>query len=375
MRTVSTAYRTLLAFSHPVLTFVDSWLGGDQLASNLPVVTGRLNLDDTGQPRGRLTLTLPARLPARRLDLDPAGNPAAPLANYGQRLNLRTGLMYPNRAVELFDLGWYLITGWAHNEENRTIDVEAVDLAQVVIDDKLTEPLTPAPGATFKSEFTRLIGGILPVSIPAGFPDRPVSSSAVWDRDREKSLADLCAAWPARWFVNDQGAATVAAPYGPVSDATPADFVLTDGAAGTVVSRARGSQRGALANVSVVDGKTGDGGAAAPHAVAVITDPASPIRAAGPYGRVTRFYASDLITTQAQADEAAAAQLVSYATAGRTESATAVPDPSVELGDVVRIFTRDGKAFTGRVRTIDLPVTADNGAMGIGIATLPMGVI
>lgn len=373
MRPTSDAWRALIGYSHPIVTVIESWLGPSQLAAHVPITAGRVAFDDTAVVKGRLTLTVPAHTPGQRWD--PAGNPLAPLGAYGQRLHLRTGIGYPTGELELLDLGWYLITGWRRDEDQATVAVEALDLAQLVLDDRLTAPSSPPPGATFASEFGRLLAGILPVSIPAGFPDRPIASTVVWERDRDKALADLCDAWPARWYVGDDGAAHVAATYGPVSETTPPDLTLTDGAAGTVTARARGAQRGALFNRIVVDGKAPDDATPRPHAVAEITSASSPIRAAGPYGRVTRFYASDLVTSQAQADDAAASMLVRYASAGRTEPVRAVPDPSIQLGDVTRVLTQDGDRYTARVEHITLPLTARDGPMEVTPGMLPAGVV
>jgi uncharacterized protein DUF5047 len=370
MRTVSSAWPVLLHHSHRVITRVDSYLGVAQLLANLPIKTGTITYDDTGKLRRRLALTVPAH--TSTMDLDPAGDPGAPLACYGQRLHVATGLGYPNGAQELCDHGWYLLTSWKRGDDNdATITIEGFDLAQLLDDDRLTAPSSPPAGASFASEFARLLDGLMPAVIPAGFPDRPVSTTTVWERERLDALATLCAAWPARWYVGDDGAAHVDYPYTAVTDTTPINLTLTDGVAGTVVNRARGGERAALYNCVVVDGRQPDDGSARPHAVSEITDSTSPIRTAGPYGRVVRFYESDLITTQPQAQATADAMLVAYSSAGRSESVTAVPDPSIQLGDVARIYTRDGNAFTGRITAIALPLTVDGGAMTLDIGMPP----
>lgn len=371
MRTTSLSWRALVPYSHAITTTVDSWLAGSVLAYGIPVESGQLAYDDTGVVKRRLTMSVPARTATHRWD--PGNDPAAPLANYGQRLHVQTGVVYPNGAVERLNHGWYLITSWERDEASGSVKVEALSVSQLVLDDRLVAPFTPLPGGTFASEFRRLLEGILPVRIPAGFPDPAVSQSIVFDRDRDKALADLCTAWPARWFVDDDGYATVAAPYGPVTPATGAVFTVTDGAAGTITGRARTAQRGALYNRIVVDGKVTDTGAAAPRAVADLTDPASPIRVGGPYGVVTRFYASDLITTQGQAQATADAMLVSYSTAGRVEKVTAVPDPAIELGDIGKIYTRDGDTYTGRVTALTLPLTIRDGPMALSVSVAPGG--
>ena len=372
MRAVSAAWPVIVANTHPMRTEIESWLGGVQLLGRVPLERAKIAYDDTATVKRRLTLTVPAEVDGVRLD--PGPDPGAPLASYGQRLYVRTGIGLPNGSPELVSHGWYLITGWRRNEEAGTIGVEAADLAQLIVDDRLTAPSSPPPGATFVSEFTRLVAGILPVVVEAGLADAAIgASSRVWERDRDAALSDLCTSWPARWWVGDDGAVHVGPVHPPVV-AGAETVALTDGRTGTVTGRSRQAQRGAIYNVIVVDGRVADDGTAGPHAVAQVTDAASPIRAAGPYGRVTRFYASDLITTQPQAQACADSMLVTYSTAGRVEGVDAVPDPALELGDVARVYTTDGDAYTGRITALTLPLTVDDGPMQVTIGYEPGGV-
>lgn len=374
MRSTSSAWATLLPYSHTIATRVESWLGGVQLVGAVPIENGKITYDDTGDIKRRVKLNVPAATPDRRR-WDPAGDPAAPLAAYGQRLHVSTGVRYPNGAFEYMDHGWYLITEWERDESEAIIAVEAVDLAQLIMDDKMPTATAPPPGATFASEFARIVGGIVPTVIDPGLVDRALPLTAVWERERHEAISTLLTAWPARWYVGDDGAAHAAPPYGPVTSTTPPDVVLRDGSGGTVAARARGAQRGALFNVVVVDGKAPDDGSPPPHAELAITDPASPIRATGPYGRVTRFFASDLITTGAQANDTALAILTSAASVGRSEKVKIVPNPAVELGDVARVYTRDGDVYTARVRAMTVPLTADDGPMEVTPGMLPAGVM
>lgn len=374
MRPTSNAWRSLIGYSHRVVTVVESWLAGVRLVDRIPITIGSIAFDDTGTVKRRLSMTVPARTPGMRWD--PAGNVTHPLAAYGQRLHVFSGIAYANRSVELLDLGWYLITGWKRDEDSASITVEGFDLARLIVDDRLLAPVSPAPGATFAGMVRQLVEPVgLAVVVDAGLADRAIGSSPVWDRERDRAVSDLCDAWPARWGLGDDGNVHVRRPYGLVTASTTPDVELTDGGTGTITGRAREADRGALYNALVVTGRTPDDGSARPYAVASVDDPGSPIRVTGPYGRVPRFYASDLITTQAQAQATADAQLVTYTTAGRSEPLRAVPDPALELGDVVRISTRDGDRYTARVTALTLPLTAAQGAMQITAAMTPAGVI
>jgi len=372
MRTCSTAWRTLIAYSHPIVTIVESWLGGTQLAANVPITSGQIDMDDSGSLKRLLRIKVPARTPDGRR-WDPAGDALAPLAAYGQRLKVSTGIRYANGATELLLAGWFVITSWDRKEDEGVIQVQAADLGLLIQDDRMLAPEAPPANATFTSEFVRLVNGTVPTAVSAALVDRALSSTVVWDRDRDKALTDLCNAWPARWYVDDTGTARADVPYGAVSPSTPAQVRLTDGSGGTITSRARKAQRTAIFNMVVVDGKAGATGAAAPHSVASVTMANSPIRATGPFGRRPQFFSSDLIGTQAQADATAQAMLVQVATMGRAEALTCVPDPSIQLGDVAEVMTRDGDRYVSRIVNLSLPLTAEDGPMSIVPAMLPGG--
>jgi hypothetical protein len=373
MRTVSPAWPYALAYSHPLVTRIDSWYGGSLVLADVPLTAGTITFDDTGTLKRALRIAVP-RQTYQHGRLDPGGDPYGPLAAYGQRLHVRTGIGHADGTSELLDWGWYLITGWSLSEDD-TLTVDAADLARLIQGRGFTAPAGPGFGASFYSAFSSALDGILPLApLPDGLEDGPVSPTMVWDRDRLAAINNICEAWPARWFVDDTGTIQLAPPYPDVPSDAPADVTLIDGNAGTVVHRARAAQRGAIFNTVVVTGRAGAG--ATPHAVASITDPASPIHPDGPYGAETRYLSSDLVTDQAQAELAAAALLAQSSTVGRTEIVTCIPDASVQLGDIRRVITADADPLTGRVTAGQLPLTAGQGdPMTLVISNAPRGTI
>jgi hypothetical protein len=380
MRKVSDLWRQLVPYSHAIVTKVDSYRGGQLLASDIPITAGVISYDDSTPIRRRLKLTVPARDGGIRWD--PGNDPLAPLAANGQRLRIATGLGYINGLPETVDLGETLITKWTRDEANGTIEIEATDLAQFVFDSGFVFPGTPSDAYGFafyfSAEFESLIQGVgspqglYPTVIDPGLANRGIlKSTVVYDGDRTKALETVMAAWPARWYVGDDGKAHAAAPYGPVDPAGAVTLTLTDGAAGTVISRARTAQRGAIFNFVMVRGKAMHAGGKQPWKFAYITDPDSPIYPLGPYGRVLRTFESDLIDNTIDAGAVADAQLIQYSSVGRSEKLACIPDASIELGDIARAFTLDGDTWVGRVGTIDLPLTASDGPMMIGLTNQP----
>lgn len=359
----------LLAYSHQIVSVADVWYGGKVLAADVPIAGGSVSFDDSATLKRTCELTVPAYADGVRYD--PGADPLAPLNCFGQRLHIMSGMVLPGGDQTLVDLGWYLITSWARNEAEATITVKGADLGLLIADDKALIYYAPLGGATLAGEAARLVNAILPVRIDSGLTDRAIPYGApVYGPDRTDSIDEICAAWPARWYVNDNGEVQFAQPYAPVTASTPPDVVVTDGAAGSVLGRARDGDRGRQNNIAVVEGITPDDGTAPPRAVAQINDLASPLRVSGPFGRRPRFVSSPFVATTAEAQAAADAYLDRWTAPGRAEAVSAAPDPRVQLGDVARVYTRDGDTFLGRVTKVDLPLTPSPDGMQLTVSTV-----
>lgn len=108
-------------------------------------------------------------------------------------------------------------------------------------------------------------------------------------------------------------------------------------------------------NVVVVRGEPQDGTTPV-QAVAMDDDPGSPTYAgsapgSSPYGRVTYFFSSPLLETQAAADAAAATVLANNVGAGATYSLIRPYDPTVDAGDVIAV---QGKNIAVDAVTVDI---------------------
>src|SRR5262249_51958106 len=94
-------------------------------------------------------------------------------------------------------------------------------------------------------------------------------------------------------------------------------------------------------NVIVARGEPQDGTAPV-QALALDTDPSYPTYAGTapgtrPYGRVTQFYSSPLLSTVAQAQSAANTILAGSVGAGATYTMTCPFDPTITSGDVIAV--------------------------------------
>lgn len=364
MRPVSPRWPITAATSHRAAVTVEAYYDG-RLLTEVPIIDGTLTFDATAKLSRRATITVPARTPATRTGSSPTyswipgDDPYHPLAAYGQRLHINAGLYHPDGSRELCDQGWYLIDSW--DTDGDTVTVDAVDLRRLIEDARLYFPESPpTPPGSHYSEFVRLVDGILPATpLPTELPDRPITSDRIWERERGEALDTLTKAWPATWRVDDEGRAAIAAPLPPeqpLPEQAVARFV--DGQNGTVISRGRAAQRGKVNNAIVVLGKTpgpDDPFGRQPAASTEITDPTNPLHVAGPYGRVPRFYASDMIVSLDQAYLVALTMIGRYAATARTDQVAALPDPALQLDDIASV-TVAGQTFTGRIASIKLPL-------------------
>lgn len=376
MRAVSANWAAGIATSHRVITTVEAWYDGVALR-DIPILAGTITYDDTATLRRRVAFEAPAR-DDQGVSLVPGTNPLAPLACYGQQVNIRTGIAYPDGTTELLNQGWYLITDWRVSQAGQRIQVQACDLRQLIDDAKFFSPQANLGAASsYYTEFQRLIQqwdgiakAIKVAPLPAELRDRALPDT-VWDRERGGALDTLATAWPARWYIDDDATATLAAPYPDVLGDAVA--TLHDLGSGTVVDRTSSGSRSRISNAVIVTGAAPASGGGTPWSGKVIDFPGAVLNASGPFGPKARFFSTPILDTYDACDNAAETLMLKVQAQGRTEDASVVPDPSLELGDVVNVVTAERGTFKGRVQSISLPLTARQGAMGITVTNTPSG--
>lgn len=102
------------------------------------------------------------------------------------------------------------------------------------------------------------------------------------------------------------------------------------------------------------------GGKVSYRGIAYDTDPASPTRWGGPFGHKPRYYSSPFFKSNAQC-VAYAQQLVKESNQLKsTLDFEFVPNPAIELGDVLELEYPDGSVEKHIVRTLTIGLTADS---------------
>lgn len=184
---------------------------------------------------------------------------------------------------------------------------------------------------------------------------------AVWDRDRDKAVMELAKSIGAVVVFDVEGNAEIR-PEPTLGD--PVVWRVYGGDGGVLVTSRRGASQGNTYNAVSVDGESSDGSPPV-HAELTVTDSASPLVYGGPFARRPRFYRSPLITTQTQADNAAAALLAKVTGIARSVSVESAPHPGLDGGDVIDVEVAPGVFERHIVDGFTLPL----GPGGVEIAT------
>lgn len=343
-----TARLSLLRGNQQRFVRVESWYDQTLLDDDIPVSAGSEEVDRGSNVPERITLTVPVR--ANGVDYTP-DSVFSPLAANGQMLRMSVGIGVGLGLVEWLQRGWYVITD--SERKGDVVEVQAAGLLWKIQEARLAAPLQA--DTSFTTTIRSLVEPALTVVFDTALADRAVVGTVNFDGDRLEALTSTLNSWPATADVTSDGYLYVTT----ADDAAAVSLALSSGPGGIVISRTGASTRDGVYNAVVVQGTKADGGLVR----GVVYDFDGPKRSGGPFNElpVPLYFDSPLITTQAQANQAAASRLK---TLKRKTSATfdveMVPHPALQAGDRV---TLDGMACI--VEKLRLPLTASGGSMNL----------
>lgn len=330
---------------------------------SLPVVDGGVTLDSTAATRGRLDLTIAGRL------IDAAGvtnlvprDPSDPLAPYGNEIAVSRGVRYPGGGVELVPLGVFGIYETQIGDDGGGVQVQlaGLDRSQRIIDARFEQPYQIAAGTNY--------GTAILTTIQAAYPDvaynftptaltAPTTLIAEEGSDRWAFCQSMATACGLELFFNGAGT-LILRPVVQAVGGTP-DVSLVEGEGGVLVAAASTWTRDGAYNRIIATGESTGENTVVPRGVATDLNPLSPTYYYGPFGRVPTFFVSQMIRTDQQAADAAAAQLGKQLGTSRRVSFGTVVNPRIQPGTVVQITReRTGIDELQVVDSITCPLSA-----------------
>lgn len=307
-------------------------------------VSGSITQDArrNGRWDGRLSFAGDALLPRRPGDL---------LTPFGTRVTVELGLELLDGSVSTVPYGTFEISSARTRTEadQRVVEVGLVDVSDNVERYRFETALTVAAGTDLANMINTVVTnrtgqnpGVTPTGAVLGvariFGLDP--ATAPWSE-----LLDVLAGFSRVAWYDRTGDIVVGNLTPDAATAYPLDQL-------TSLSADYDTRP---ANVVVARGEAQDGTAPV-QAVAIDSDPSSPTYAGtgpgtSPYGRVTEFYSSPLLTTVPMAQAAANTILAGNVGAGATYTLVRPYDPTISAGDVVSL---DGSALAVDAVTLDL---------------------
>nr|WP_300341099.1 hypothetical protein [Actinomyces sp.] len=339
---------------------VDVLRAGRVLAADVPAAKVALEWSAGRAVPARLTYEVPEDWVPR--------HPLDPLNRFGQRSAVSVVCRSATGRVWETPLGEYLHTDW--DSSGGTVTVTAMDLMQVLEDDPMPWPSSPGRGARVRSELQRLAGS-LPVVLDPGVADSPVAVTTQWGNSRTEAVWKLA---DSKGFGLRCGADGCLHAY-PLRDAAVLDVVyeaasLGGGRVGNgllVDAPAAPGGESRRPNRWVVTGTSSEGGQDTRWS-AERTATAPPFDVEG-YGWVTSHKEFSAAGSREAVEKAADSYMRSDLYAVTTRSVEVVPDPRLEVGDVVGVVTAD-EVLAGRVVAYSLPVSEVGASMRVDLALL-----
>ena len=330
-RSIARVQLIVPAVGSPVPQFGAAPTGGVEL----PLLDGDVTLSATADVKGSASLTVP-------------GDYWDVLQPYGAELFLERGVDFGDGTQELVPLGYFRISQLSQDSSPYgPVQVQADDRTAQLAQTRVVYPWQVPVGTTHRALFSALVNGSTTgtptygmyagktVTIlwdRAGYdPDTAkLDSGPVVDDSVYDFLAKLIAEKGAVIRFRETGEMSIERRDPDIT--TDPDFVLREGKTGTLIQASRSVNRDGVFNIVRAVGS--DPQVQTGYRLAYITDPNSPIRWDGPFGPSVRYYASPVLQTSDQADQAAET-ILARATGLPTElSLWAVPDPSIRPLDV-----------------------------------------
>jgi hypothetical protein len=295
-----------------------------------------------GRWDGRLSFAGDDVMPRRPGDL---------LTNFGTVVTVELGLSLLDGSVSTVPFGTYQVGSSRTRTEagERTTEVGLLDISDRVERYRFEEPLTIGSGADLAEMVNAVITERTGVNPGVSLTGRTLGANRVFGLDPEtgpwSELLDVLDGFGLTAWYNRVGDIQI----GTVTVDPLLTYPLDSLTSLSVDFDTRPP------NVIVVRGESQDD-ADPVQAVSMDEDPGSPTYAGtapgtSPYGRVTMFFASPLIETEAQAQAAADTILARNIGAGATYALTRPYDPTIDAGDVV---SQDGTALAVDAITVDI---------------------
>jgi hypothetical protein len=347
MYSTSAAFKAAVRGSHTVAIQVDAYSSGTLIASDIQVESGSVTASAASGVRRQLSLTVSDRA------VSPFG--ASPISVYGVELHVARGITLLDGTTELVPLGVFRVESMTSPRQGE-VQIVAPDRSAKIIDAKFLIPTMSNTGLGLAAQISALVTDVYTSGVSVTNVDVPATSVPwlLWDSERWDACQKLATAVGAVVYFDVAGNVVLRlAPT--IADAVA--WYVNEGAQGVLIDASREITRAETYNVVVAVGERSDGVVPA-RAVAEDNDTTSATYVGGPFGYVPFFFSSPLITTSGGATTVADALLARKRSLGRECILSCVPNPALDVGDVIGVRFPDGSLERHVVDQLTIPLDA-----------------
>lgn len=280
--------------------------------------------------------------------------PVDELATYGARLRIARGVTYGDGSQELVPLGVFRLDSVDGDPADGPVTVQGKSLEACVADDKLTEPWKST--GTVVGAATALIQRSLPTAdVISLVADAPIGARTFdVEADPWAAVQEIVAAAGAECYTNADGVFVIASL--PDLLTTPAAWEVAARDGGVYVQGSRAMSSDKVFNGILARGENTEENVAPVSYLATDDDPNSPTYWGGPFGRRPDFYTSSTLTTVNACAQAAGLKLAAGKAPNASGDFSALPNPALECGDVIRVIHPDGTRELHQVQSFSVPL-------------------
>jgi hypothetical protein len=365
MRPVTDRFPAAISRSHNLAVQVEILDNGEPLGDPLTTVTaGTVTLDGRAQIRGRTDLTLTDDGSHGLVPTSPTDR----LAPYGHEARVSRGIRYPDGLIDLVPLIVARIDSVeiTDSSDSLTIQITGQDRSVIIADARFEEPYNIPADTNIATAILDLVQAAYP-TVQTRFAVTELTTPkliAEEQGDRWALCQKIATAAGMRLYFDGDGVLVLI----PEAIGEPV-VTLAEGEDGLLMQASRRMSRQGIYNVWVVTGEN-TGEAAVARAVVEDDNPLSPTYVNGSFGRVPKFFKSQFIRTDEQAQGAGEAMRARES--GRTQGVRfgSLVLPHLEPGDVAQITrSRAGVNERNCIDQITIPLAADGVMSGATRAT------
>jgi Domain of unknown function (DUF5047) len=272
---------------------------------------------------------------------------------FGGYAVLERGIRYADGTIERVQLGRFRIENVTWAELQGQASLTLADRMAQIADETFTTPFVPSgqkPSDAIVTAVQQVFGATIAYHVTTTPASETALVDVVYDEDRAAAISDLAAGINAQAFFDNLGDFVLRPRPSTVGEPV---WSFDSGELGVMINASESLDRSSVKN-GVAVRATPNPTLPPIYSLATDTDPASPTRWAGPFGKVPLIVNSNSIMTQAQADSTAASLLNLRLGLSRTLELRGVPNPALEPGDLIEIVHPDGRSELQYVNALEI---------------------